>query len=67
MATMMTLRVTDEEEFVDPFHISIQLLTQRTHFEASAFINSGATCNTLSYDVWEALGKPKLINAPLSF
>lgn len=50
VATMTTLQVEDEEEFVEPFHISIQILTQCAHFEAFAFIDSRATCNNLSYD-----------------
>ena len=32
-----------------------------------ALIDLGADCNVLSYDAWEALGKPQLTNVKMNF
>ena len=45
---------------VDPFYIAINLLTEQKELKTHAFIDSGADVNVLSWDTWNALGRPGL-------
>ena len=56
-----------EEEFVEPFTLSLQILEANLKVWTTAFIDSGADCNVMSYETWEKLGKPQLKPSTLSF
>ena len=55
----------EEEEYVEPFHIHVQVYVERTTYEVSALIDSGVDSNVLSYSAWETLGKPSLVSVPI--
>ena len=46
----------DEDTFVDPFYIAINLLTEKNELNTHAFIDSRADVNVLSWETWDALG-----------
>ena len=53
------------QNFTEPFHIGLDLHTLKNTITEPALIDSGADLNILSYEVWEALGKPRLIPTPM--
>lgn len=68
----MALSVNNEDDVdklsVKPFTtINLQLVTTKCEQSTTALIDSGADCNVMSYDMWESLGKPKLVPSMLSF
>ncbi len=63
----MTIHTSDEDDFVDPFHIQLRMHTQQAAFQVSALIDSGADCNVLSYVVWDALDQSQLTNIHTNF
>ena len=66
-AMVMTIQISDDEEFVEPFNIQMCIHTKQASYDTSTLIDSGVDCNVLSYNVWEALGKPQLTNVKMNF
>lgn len=64
---IMPIQIGEEEDFVEPFHIQLQMHTQTAAFHASALIDSGADCNVMSHEVWNALGNPTLTSVHTQF
>ena len=52
----------DEDTFVYPFYIAINLLTERNELNTYAFIDSGADINVISWETWDALGRDQDYN-----
>ena len=53
-ASIFTIKVMDEEEeYVKPFLIHVHVDVERTTYEVSSLIDSGADSNVLSYPAWE--------------
>lgn len=50
-----------KQNLIEPFYISMDLHPQNNTLNEPVLIDSGANLNILLYEVWEALGKPRLI------
>ena len=69
-AKMLTLSFKSEDEedqFVEPFRLEINLLAQKATVSTHALIDSGADLNVISWEIWDAMGQPKLDPSKLRF
>ena len=67
---MLTLSFKSEDEedpFVEPFCLGINLLSQKATLSTHALIESGADLNGISWEIWDAMGQPRLNPSNLRF
>ena len=56
----LSFKEKDEENaIVEPFHLEINLLAQNNTVSTHAFFDSGSDFNVISWEMWDAMGKPK--------
>ena len=56
MAALLAIHGSDDDDFIDPFHIKVLIHAQYTAYNAFALIDSTTDYTVLSYEVWDALG-----------
>ena len=69
-AKMLTLSSKSEDEedpFVEPFCLEINLLSQKSTMSTHALIDSGTDLNVISWEIWDAMGQTRLNPPKLRF
>ena len=56
-----------QRQSVEPFRLGINLLAQNNTVSTHALLDSGADFNVISWEMWNALGQPKLSHTELGF